>query len=53
MLKAGLSLGYLKECEVSWLLEDNYLIIRATEFMRGKHYKTYRLFVKPIGVPVE
>ncbi len=50
MMKSALDLGYIKECEVSWLLEDNYLVIRAAEFMRGKHYKTYRLFVKPIGL---
>ena len=48
MLKDGIGLGYIEECEVSWLLEDNYLIIRAVQFLKGYHYKTYRLFVKPI-----
>ena len=30
--------------EVSWLLEDNYLILRATEFMGGYLYKRYRVY---------
>lgn len=46
MLKSGLELKRYSSCEVSWLLEDNYLIIRAIEFMGGKHYKTYRLYEK-------
>jgi hypothetical protein len=37
-----------KTCEVSWLLEDNYLIIRAAEFMRGKLYKRYRMYRKSL-----
>ncbi|MEO0198275.1 MAG: N-acetyltransferase [candidate division WOR-3 bacterium] len=46
LLKDALKMKRFKYCEVSWLLEDNYLIIRATEFMRGKHYKTYRVYRK-------
>ncbi len=48
LLKDGLAIKRLKTCEVSWLLEDNYLIIRATEFMGGKKVKTYRIYEKPI-----
>lgn len=47
-LEDGLKIRKWRYCEVSWLLEDNYLIIRATEFMGGKKYKTYRLYVKSL-----
>jgi len=46
LMKDALKMGRFKYCEVSWLLEDNHLIIRATEFMKGKHYKTYRVYKK-------
>ncbi len=48
MLENALKMKRFKTCEVSWLLEDNYLIIRATEFMKGKLYKTYRLYYKSL-----
>lgn len=48
MMDTVLAMGRFKSCDVSWLLEDNYLIIRATEFMRGKHYKTLRIYGKPV-----
>ncbi len=48
LLENGLKLKQYKWCEVSWLLEDNYLIIRATEFIGGKLYKKYRLYYKPL-----
>lgn len=44
MMKDSIEKTNIKYCEVSWLLEDNYLIIRATKFMGGKHYKTYRIY---------
>ena len=44
MMKDAIEKTNLKYCEVSWLLEDNYLIIRATKFMGGRHYKTYRMY---------
>lgn len=46
-LMDGVKLGF-KKCEVSWLLEDNVLVRRATEFMTGKLYKTYRIYEKDI-----
>ncbi len=33
-----------EECEISWLLEDNVLVIRAGESMGAKKYKTWRLY---------
>lgn len=42
-------LGYT-HIEISWLLEDNKLIRRATEFMTGKLYKTYRVYEKGINI---
>lgn len=47
MLKRGLESGY-KWCEASWMLEDNYQIIRPTEFIGGHCYKVYRIYEKPI-----
>jgi len=37
-----------ERCEISWLLEDNVLIRRATEAMTGYLYKTYRVYEKEI-----
>jgi hypothetical protein len=34
--------------EVSWLLEDNELVIGAVRLWGGKLYKTYRIYDKPI-----
>lgn len=38
-------LGY-RDSEISWLLEDNALVIRATEFMGGTLSKKYRIYEK-------
>jgi hypothetical protein len=35
--------------EVSWLLEDNELVIGAVRLWGGKLYKTYRIYEKPIA----
>lgn len=46
--KRGLPKG-IKFGEASWILEDNYDMIKgATQIMKGKHYKTYRIFEKEI-----
>ena len=34
--------------EVSWLLEDNELVIGAVKLWGGKLYKTYRIYEKPL-----
>lgn len=35
--------------EASWVLEDNDAMIKAaTQVMKGTHYKTYRIFERPI-----
>ncbi len=41
-------LGYL-DSEISWLLEDNTLVIRATEAMGGTLTKRYRIFSKQLA----
>jgi len=46
LMKDALKTKRFAYCEVSWLLEDNYLIIRATEFMKGRLYKVYRVYRK-------
>ncbi len=38
-------LGYV-DSEISWLLEDNLLVIRAAEMMGGTLYKKYRIYQK-------
>lgn len=36
--------GYTGDFEMSWILEDNVLMIRSLEAMNAKHYKTYRIY---------
>ena len=48
LVDSGLKMNRFKRCEVSWLLEDNYLIIRAVEFMKGRLYKRYRMYRKSL-----
>jgi hypothetical protein len=43
----GKKLGYLRG-EMSWILEDNFDIIRPIQMMGGKVYKTYRVYRRPI-----
>ena len=40
--------GY-RTCEPSMLLEDNDLILRASEAMGGRRYKTWRIYEMPLG----
>jgi GNAT superfamily N-acetyltransferase len=42
-LKGAQVKGY-KECECSWILEDNLLIQRLAEMMGGKIHKKYRIY---------
>ena len=42
-LKGAQRKGY-KQCELSWILEDNILIQRASEMMGGRIYKKYRIY---------
>ncbi len=43
----GIKKGYLK-CETSMLLEDNSMVLRASEFMGARHYKTWRIYDLPL-----
>jgi len=47
VLSYGLARGY-RTCEPSMLLEDNDLILRASEFMGGRRYKTWRIYEMPL-----
>ncbi len=40
--------GY-RACEASMLLEDNDLILRASEAMGGRRYKTWRIYELPLA----
>jgi GNAT superfamily N-acetyltransferase len=33
--------------EMSWILEDNYKVIRGIEMMGGRAYRTYRIYDMP------
>jgi len=46
-LKACLKRG-LTGVEVSWMLEDNDLVLRSVRLWGGKHYKTYRMYDKTL-----
>jgi hypothetical protein len=46
-LRASLKRG-LTGVEVSWLLEDNDLIIRAVKMWGGRLYKTYRIYERGV-----
>jgi len=43
IIRRGLRLGY-QDCEMSWVLDDNVLMIRSVELLGGKRYKTYRIY---------
>ena len=49
-LNTALAKGYTG-CEVSWVLEDNDLMIRGLEIWGGRPYKTYRLYEKSLSDP--
>lgn len=44
----GIEMG-IEECEVSWMLEDNVMVLRPIEVFGGVNYKTYRLYDKPLA----
>lgn len=46
-LRAALARG-LTGVEVSWLLEDNELVIRSVKLFGGRLYKTYRIYERAI-----
>jgi hypothetical protein len=46
-LRAMLAAGY-RECEVSWILEDNLMVQRPIELFDGKIYKRYRIYEKAV-----
>ena len=48
VLGYALAHGY-ETCEPSMLLEDNDLILRASAFMGGRRYKTWRVYEMPIN----
>lgn len=43
LFRRATALGY-RECEMSWVLEDNTLMNRSIEAMGGRRYKTYRIY---------
>lgn len=46
-IKNGIKNG-IKECEISWVLEDNVPMVQTAENIHSQKYKTYRIFEKPI-----
>ncbi len=45
--KSGIPMG-IKEGEISWVLEDNVMMIREAEMFDARIYKTYRIYDKAI-----
>jgi GNAT superfamily N-acetyltransferase len=43
LIRNGRRLGY-RDCEMSWILEDNVLMNRSLIMMGAKRYKTYRIY---------
>ena len=43
LFRQGTRLGY-RDCEMSWVLEDNTLMNRSIEAIGGRRYKTYRIY---------
>jgi len=46
--KAGVPKGY-KQAEISWVLEDNVMMIREAELFDARIHKTYRIYDIEIG----
>jgi hypothetical protein len=46
--RRGIAVGY-RRAELSWTLEDNDAVNAGIEAAGGVHYKTYRLYEKPLG----
>jgi hypothetical protein len=46
MIRLGVPKGF-RWVELSWLLEDNYKVIRGVESMGGRLYRRYRIFDVP------
>ncbi len=44
LVRTARKLGYSGDCEMSWILEDNVLMMRSLEVMGARHYKTYRIY---------
>lgn len=47
-LKVGFNAGF-KDCEASWVLEDNVKMRRLIELFGAHAYKTYRLYEREVG----
>ena len=47
IFKAGIKNGY-REAELSWILEDNFLMRKGIEDFGGRIYKTYRFYEKKL-----
>ncbi|MHB9114805.1 MAG: N-acetyltransferase [Thermoleophilia bacterium] len=46
--KYGMTKGYV-DCDISLLLENNHMVLRAAEFMGAHRYKTWRIYELPLG----
>jgi hypothetical protein len=46
-MEAGLPMGF-RECEMSWMLEDNVMILRPLEVFEGRLYKRYRVYERGV-----
>lgn len=44
----GMGKGYV-DCDISLLLENNHMVLRAAEFMGAQRYKTWRIYEMPLS----
>jgi hypothetical protein len=47
LYRNGIAKGYYA-AELSWILEENHLMISPIEMLGGKRYKTYRMYQTPL-----
>jgi hypothetical protein len=45
-MQAGIPYGF-REVEISWMLEDNLMILRPLAVFNARRYKTYRIYERP------
>ena len=51
-MRVALERGF-EAAELSWVLEDNVLMLRVGEMFGGTRYKTYRLYEGPVDPVVK
>lgn len=48
IMERAMSMSHLEYCEASWVLDDNHSMNGAIEAMGARHYKTWRMYRRPL-----